>query len=117
MVLTGGVTPVGINLQYEELIRIEGRSIEESQQLLEEYSGELGFDPRPHLRALDIPMLYLLGDQDPNVPFRVNRDEIELLKEEGKNIAFLSYPDGVHGLDGIDFWPDVAQWLSSEMNY
>ena len=90
IVLTGGVTPVGINLRYEELIRIEGRSIEESQQLLEEYSGELGFDPRPHLRALDIPMFYLLGDQDPNVPFRVNRDGIELLKQEGKDIAFLS---------------------------
>ena len=117
IVLTGGVTPVGINLRYEELIRIEGRSIEESQQLLEEYSGELGFDPRPHLRALDIPMFYLLGDQDPNVPFRVNRDEIELLKEEGKNIALHSYADGVHGLDGIDFWSDVAQWLASEMIY
>ena len=88
-----------------------------SQQLLEGYSGELGFDQRPHLRALDIPMLYLLGEQDPNVPFRVNRDGIELLKEEGEDITLLSYADGVHALEGIDFWPDVAQWLSSEMNY
>ncbi len=109
--------PVGINNRYEELIRIEGRGIEEAQQLLEGYSGEFGFDPRPHLRALDIPMLYLLGEQDPNVPFRVNRDGIELLKQEGKDITLLSYADGVHGLEGIDFWPDVAQWLISEMNY
>jgi len=58
IVLTGGVMPVGINNRYEELIRIEGRGIEEAQQLLEGYSGELGFDPRPHLRALNIPMLY-----------------------------------------------------------
>jgi len=117
IVLTGGVIPFGTNSRYEELIRIEGRSIEEAQQLLEGYSGELGFDPRPHLRALDIPMLYLLGEQDPNVPFRVNRDGIELLKEEGKDIALHSYADGVHGLDGIDFWSDVAQWLASEMIY
>ena len=60
-------------------------------------------------------MLYLLGGQDPNVPFRVNRDEIELLKDEGNDITLVIYANGVHGLDGIDFWPDVAQWLSSEM--
>ncbi len=115
IVLTGGVTPVGTNIRYEILSIHEGRGVEESQQLLEAYSGELGFDPRPSLRALDMPMLYLLGEQDPNVPFRVNRDEIELLKEEGKDITLVTYANGVHGLDGIDFWPDVAQWLSSEM--
>ncbi len=83
--------------------------------MLEAYSGELGFDPRPNLRTLDIPMLYLLGEQDPNNPFRVNRDEIELLKDEGKDITLVTYANGVHVLDGIKFWPDVAQWLSSEM--
>ena len=114
IILTGGVMPAGINIRYEVLSLIEGRSIEESQQLLEGYSGELGFDPRPHLRALDIPMLYLLGEQDPNVPFRVNRDGIELLKQEGKDITLLSYADGVHVLDGIDFWPDIDQWLDTK---
>ena len=59
-------------------------------------------------------MLYLLGEQDPNGPFRVNRDGLELLNEEGKDITLLSYADGVHLLDGIDFWPDVAQWLDSK---
>ena len=115
IVLTGGVMPVGINIRYEILSIHEGRGVGESQQLLEAYSGELGFDPRPSLRALDIPMLYLLGEQDPNGPFRVNRDEIELLKDEGKDITLVTYANGVHVLDGIDFWPDVARWLSSEM--
>ena len=115
IVLTGGVMPVGINIRYEILSIHEGRGVEESQQLLEAYSGELGFDQRPGLRALDIPMLYLLGEQDPNVPLRVNRDGIELLKDEGKDITLVTYANGVHALDGIDFWPDVAQWLSSEM--
>ena len=107
--------PVGNNIRYEILSIHEGRSVEESQQLLEAYSGEPSFDPRPNLRALDIPMLYLLGEQDPNVPFRVNRDGIELLKDDGKDITLLTYANGVHGLDGIDFWPDVANWLNSEM--
>ncbi len=115
IILTGGVMPVGVNIRYEELVRIEGRNIEEAQQLLEGYSGELGFDPRPPLRAIDIPVLYLLGGQDANTPFRVNRDGIELLRAEGINITPLTYANGVHLLDGIDFWPDVAQWLDSEM--
>ena len=117
IVLTGGVMPVGLNIRYEILSLHEGRGVEESQQLLEAYSGEPAFDPQPNLRALDIPMLYLLGEQDPNVPFRVNRGEIELLKDEGKDITLVTYANGVHALDGIDFWPDVAQWLSSEMIY
>jgi len=115
IVLTGGVMPVGLNIRYEILSLHEGRGVEESQQLLEGYSGELGFDPRPSLRALEIPMLYLLGEQDPNGPLRVNRDEIELLKDQRKDITLVTYANGVHALDGIDFWPDVEQWLSSEM--
>lgn len=114
VVLTGGVMPVWNNIRYEILSIHEGHGVEESQQLLEAYSGELGFDPRPNLRPLDIPMLYLLGEQDPNVPFRVNRDEIELLKDDGKDITLVTYANGFHGLDGIDFWPNVAQWQSSE---
>ena len=114
IVLTGGVMPVGHNIRYEILSIHQGRGVEESQKLLEEYSGELGFDPRPSLRALDIPMLYLLGERDPNVPFRANRDELELLKDEKKSISLATYANGVHLLDDIDFWPDVAQWLNFE---
>ncbi len=80
---------------------------------IESYTGALGFDPRPHLRALDIPMLYLLGEQDPHGSFRVNRDGIELLKQEGKDITLLSYAEGVHVLEYIDFWSDVDQWYRS----
>ena len=51
IVLTGGVMPVGINIRYEILSIHEGRGVEESQQLLGAYSGELGFDPRPSICA------------------------------------------------------------------
>ena len=103
IVLTVGVMPVGINIRYQILSIHEGRGVEEFQQLLEAYSGKLSFDPWASLRAPDIPMLYLLGEQDPNGPSRVNRDEIELLRDEGKNITLVTYANGVHVLDGIDF--------------
>ncbi len=60
-------------------------------------------------------MLYLLGEQDPGIPFTVMRDEIAILKAEGDDITLISYSDGVHLLDGIGFWPEMAKWLSSEM--
>jgi hypothetical protein len=60
-------------------------------------------------------MLYLLGEQDTNSPFHVNRDEIEPLKDAGEDITLVTYANSIHVLDGIYFWPDVGQWLSSEM--
>ncbi len=117
IVLTGGVIPVGPKNYWEELIFFRKLDPDSALVLFNQYSDDIGFDQRPHIRALNIPMLYLLGEQDPGYPFTVLRDELELIKAEGKDITVISYSDGVHGLEGIDFWPDVAHWLSSEMNY
>lgn len=117
IVLTGGVIPVGPKNYWEELIFYRKLDPDSALVLFNQYSDDIGFDQRPHIRALNIPMLYLLGEQDPGYPFTVLRDELELIKAEGKDITVISYSDGVHGLEGIDFWPDVAQWLILEMNY
>ncbi len=117
IVLTGGVIPVGPKNYWEELIFYRKLDPDSALVLFNQYSDDIGFDQRPHIRALNIPMLYLLGEQDPGYPFTVLIDELELLKAEGKDLTFISYLDGVHGLIGTDFWPDVAQWLSSELNY
>lgn len=115
VVLTGGVIPVGPKNFWEELVFVRGLDSDSALVLFQQYSGDIGFDQRPHIRSLDIPMLYFLGEQDPGIPFTVMRDEIALLKAEGKDITLISYSDGVHLLDGIDFWPDLAKWLSSEL--
>ena len=38
-----------------------------------------------------------------------------ILKIESSVQVWGNLANGVHVLDGIDFWLDVAQWLSSEM--
>jgi len=113
IVLTGGVIPVGPKNYWEELIFYRKLDPDSALVLFNQYSDDIGFDQRPHIRALNIPMLYLLGEQDPGYPFTVLRDELELIKAEGKDITVISYSDGVHGLEGLDFWPDVDQWYRS----
>ena len=58
-------------------------------------------------------MLYLMGELDPNGPYGANRDEILRLADLGVDITLVSYPEGIHALDGTDFWPDIWDWLST----
>ena len=112
VVVTGGTLSVGYKVEFERLTRIEGLSSEAAQNQMESWSGEPGFDPAPFLRSLDIPFLYLLGDRDALSPVRIVKDSIAALHAEGEDISMISYPDGVHALDGTDFWPDLEIWLS-----
>ena len=72
---------------------------------LERFAAKLGVTPGP--------MLYLMGELDPNGPYGANRDEILRLADLGVDITLVSYPEGIHALDGTDFWPDIWDWLST----
>lgn len=114
VVITGPVLPVGFQNRHEEMKRFEGLSQEEAELRLgplSEYKGNLGFNPTPILENLDIPMLYLLGAEDPASPRQENIVATEALRAEGADVEFVVYPDGEHLLPGIDFWPDVAAWF------
>jgi|GEM_PF-4107712 hypothetical protein len=56
-------------------------------------------------------MLYLIGEADPTVPSSPSRDEYEIMEASGVDITLMTYPGGVHVLDGIDFWVVAAAWL------
>ena len=56
-------------------------------------------------------MLYLWGEQDSTGPFQPTQDEFKRLEESGVDITLLSFPQGKHILEGIDFWDDVRAWL------
>ncbi len=114
VVVTGGVLPVGMQLRYEELTRIEGLSQEEAEAelgLLPDFTGELGFNQIPILERLGIPMLYLLGGADTFGPRGANHAAMEDLGAAGVDLEFIVYEGGEHALPGIDFWPDVTSWL------
>ena len=115
IVVSGGLTPVGPQNFWEFQVRINGQDpfAAETLEIWRTYDGPTGFDQRPLVRDLDRPMLYLLGDADPVFPVQPFRDEVELLQASGADITFRLYPQGGHGLNDIDFWDDVADWLGA----
>ena len=112
---SAGAIPVGISLIFEKFSIHQGLPLDEATKRFEEelltFNGPLGFDQRPLLEAEDSPMLYLMGELDQNAPFGANRDEILRLGDLGVNIRLNSYPNGQHGLGGIDYYPDLWSWL------
>jgi poly(3-hydroxybutyrate) depolymerase len=46
--------------------------------------------------ALNLPMHFFHGDQDPAVPVKVSRDWVKKLKESGTNVTYLEYPGVSH---------------------
>ena len=116
VVVTGGVLPVGFQLRYEELKHVDGLSKEEAEAelgLLSDFDGPLGFNAIPIIKDLDIPMLHLLGDNDQLGPLQANLVAIEELTAGGANMEVMVYNGADHGLPGVDFWPDLANWLQS----
>ena len=82
--------------------------------IVKEYDGPLGFDQRPLLEAEHRPMLFLMGEKDQNGPYRANRDEILRLAGLSVDVTLVSYAEGQHVLEDIDFWPDLWNWLSTK---
>lgn len=116
VVVTGGVAPVGFQNRYEELTRIDGLSPEEAaMQLgaLSDFTGPLGFNPLPLLASADIPMLYLFGGSDATGPLGADLVVIDQLFAGGVDIQSKVYHNAGHLLPGVDFWPDVEDWLNS----
>ncbi len=118
VVVTGGVLPVGMQNRYEELTRIDGLSQEQAEAvlgLLADFTGPLGFNQIPILERLGIPMLYLLGGADPGGPRGANLAAMEDLFADGVDLEVMVYEGGEHVLPGIDFWPDVTEWLDRKV--
>ncbi len=114
VVITGGVAPVGFQNRYEEMTRLEGKSPAEAEAalgLLSDFTGPLGFDPLPILSSVNIPLLYLFGGADVAGPLQANLVVIDELAAGGVDVEQKVYPGAGHLLPGVDFWPDVADWL------
>jgi dienelactone hydrolase len=95
-----------------------------------EQTGPSGFDPKPWIRRLQIPALWLYGGLDMNQPSHLDVAVLEKLETEtGHDFTWKLYPDGNHGIfeikSGLNselkksrgmppaFFTDVAGWLRS----
>jgi hypothetical protein len=110
---SGGVLPVGHQVHFEQLTRIEDRPVAEAEALVADYEGPIGFDPRPLLRSLAIPTLYLWGDADRGITLAPNDAQHRDLQAEGVDLTLIRYPEATHLLEEANSWPDIADWLST----
>ncbi len=62
------------------------------------------YSPKPYFDALDIPMLYVMGGRDKNIP---TKDVVTYLQQVEKNITVKVYPEASHYLykNGLEDGP------------
>jgi len=77
-----------------------------------------GFDVRPYLRRLDVPVLWLLGERDKEIPLRASLTILDHFKRTGKDYTVKIYPGAGHGLFDVPptspkVLPDALAWLHS----
>ena len=62
-------------------------------------AAKVSYDPTPFLRELDVPMLYIFGEDDVNVPTARSVAVLEQLKSEfNRDLTIKVYPDVGHSL-------------------
>lgn len=68
-------------------------------------------DLRPYLKQLEIPGLWLFGEEDRIIPTRSSVAILQALVEsDGNEFSYIVYPDVGHGLE-VDYWPDLFEWF------
>ena len=69
--------------------------------LYQEIATDIGYDPQPHLLAIDIPMLYVFAEHDINVPTRQSVEFLESFREKhGKDIDIVVFEGVGHAMAG-----------------
>lgn len=69
------------------------------------YVEDVSYDPTPFLARLDVPMLYLFGDEDINIPVDASVARLRELAATGRPVSFHVFEDAGHELGGPSLSP------------
>ena len=73
--------------------------------------------PVQHARALHTPLLLVAGLKDTQAPYTQTIEFFKILREEGKDVALLAYPNTGHGPDNplgaLDWTAHIAGWFAA----
>jgi alpha-beta hydrolase superfamily lysophospholipase len=75
-----------------------------------EYGADIDFDPLAVLSRLDAPMLWLLGDRDPETPHELTVARLEELRRRGRQVS-------VHVFHGADHQIELPRQLATRPNF
>ena len=90
-----------------------------------EYGHDIAFDPMPVLSNVDAPMLWVLGDSDPETPLDLTLARLRELQTRGKRISVRVFPGADHQIElprrrenrpnYAPGYPDVmAEWAAEQ---
>ena len=111
IILVGPTVTVGEEIYYSRFAEETTTPLRRLVGILPNYKGPRGFDPRPDLEEISTPGLWLLGGADRSIPTPETVAILDALIADGKPYTRKVYPGAGHGLDGINIWPDVDDWL------
>lgn len=110
VLLSGPVCSVGLENFYSDLADGTNRPLDDVYAQLPAFTGPVGYDPLPALRAIDTPALWLLGEDDRSIPVRTTVENLMVLSAAGKPFEWKTYPGLGHGLSS-SVWPDIEVWV------
>ena len=97
--ISGATSSVGLSDRFDEIAE-SGMNDAEIAAELAAFDGEQGFDPRPALESLDIPVLWLYGGRDQSNP---TANDIAVIEAIGSpRFTVELFPDGTHELVDAD---------------
>jgi dienelactone hydrolase len=109
VLLSGPVCSVGLENYYSALAEGTSRPLDEVYGLLPAFNGFQGYDPVPVLQAIDVPALWLLGEDDRSIPVRTSVANLSSLSASGRPYEWRLYPGLGHNLSQ-SVWPDITAW-------
>lgn len=102
VILSGAAVSIGEEAEYSQLTGDDAcipppNSPEQISKLMREEEPS-GFDPRPVLAQLEIPVLWLYGALDKSQPVEKDLTVLQPLKQDGKDFTIVVFPKANHQL-------------------
>ena len=117
VILLSAPTVTGQQANYWDQIADDASlSIAELEQIFREFdpSGPQ-LDPRPHLEQLDVPGLWIYGEEDRIVPAGPSIAILEeLVGALGKPFTIRTFPGVGHSIEA-NYWPELFEWYDREV--
>jgi len=132
IIQSGPTVTVGQSDEFEALTGEGASPLQQPLRKIEdqvEQDGPSGFDPKPWIAKLRIPVLWLYGGLDMNQPTALDVKSLEELDATGHDFSWHVYPNGNHGIFEVKtglsselatspgmparFFRDLAAWLES----
>jgi hypothetical protein len=113
VIVVGPTVTVGEEIYFSKFAEGTTTPLAELSDVLKDFKGPHGFDPKPVLEQLTTPGLWLLGGADRSIPTPDTIAILDALIAKGRPFSKVVFPDADHSMRGVDMWPEIDRWLEA----